>query len=654
VKVLSNGDIEIGVHIADVTHFLHQGSPLDREAAHRSTTFYLVDRRFDMLPAILSSDLCSLHGKVDRLAVSVVWTFSPDLDQVKSTWYGRSIIHNVAAMTYEQAHNILQDISPEEGYKRICPPLTAGAPVEKNLIAKLKRDLSILTKLGRKLKLRREIEGGAVELSSGDRGSELKFILDEHGKPLKVTPKKEKEIHNTIAELMIMANSFVAETIYSYFPDHSLLRIHGEAKGDNFEDLENLLKISGQSFDGSTNKSLAKSLSIAKSEKNKLNDALFQSLAIRAMMEAQYICSGAHSGTNFTHYGLGIHHYTHFTSPIRRYADIVVHRLLLLSASSSKVEAPLKTAVLAKLCDRLNSQNRIAKQCSQNCQGLFLSLYLSKFTEITQAVVVDLKQNGLIVYVPKFDFKGPVFLADSKGNIQMDPKLFGAPSTSGMDPTLGFVALNGCRMLPGGKCTLHDGDENRNARLDVQIPEGKQILSFSTLDVITVQLSCDLSAIVSRIPPPRLHLVSLDANYSKIHKEQPRISKQSVSNEEKQIQIQSELEIFPKSIYSILSSTPIHPIVPDSPSGVPSSKTKGRIQSVKGRLFFNGYKQEYFNAPEVDETVTQQLKVFSIEEQAKQGDYDATRQIEREATARMQRLAAENRNARRSKAMKKR
>jgi hypothetical protein len=280
---------------------------------------------------------------------------------------------------------------------------------------------------------------------------------------------------------------------------------------------------------------------------------------------------------------------------------------------------------------------------------------LSKTTEITQAVVIDLKQNGLIVYVPKFDFKGPVFLTDSRGNVQMDPKLFGLPSSSGMDPTLGFVALDGCRMLPGGKCTLQDGDENKKARLDVQIPEGNKFLSFSTLDIITVQLSCDLSAIVSRIPPPRLHLVSLDAHNSKITQIQSKSSNQSPSDERKPIGNEAKSNVLPrKSIYSILSSIPIHPNVPDSPSGVSLTKTKGRIQSVKGRLFFNGYKQEYFCTSEEEESLSQQFKVFSVEEKAKQGDYDATRQIEREATARMQRLAAENRNAKRSKAMKKR
>ena len=131
-------------------------------------------------------------------------------------------------------------------------------------------------------------------MSSGDRGSEMKFVLDHDGKPTKVTPKKELEIHNTIAELMILANSFVAETIYNSFKDSALLRIHGVANADNFEELESLFKARGLEFDGKSNRALAKSLEDAKAKGGgSLKDSLFQSLATRAMLEAQYICTGA-------------------------------------------------------------------------------------------------------------------------------------------------------------------------------------------------------------------------------------------------------------------------------------------------------------------------------------------------------------------------
>lgn len=149
-------------------------------------------------------DLCSLHGEVDRLAVSVIWTLSRDLETVKSVWYGRTVIHNWQAMTYDQAHNILHDLKPDEPGKVRPPPLTAGYPVDLQKVPQLKEDLIILRDLGRKLKKRREDVGGAVDLSSGDLGGELKFTLDENGNPQAVTAKKELEIHNTIAEMMIM------------------------------------------------------------------------------------------------------------------------------------------------------------------------------------------------------------------------------------------------------------------------------------------------------------------------------------------------------------------------------------------------------------------------------------------------------------------
>jgi exoribonuclease R len=201
--LLPNGDAEVGVHIADVTHFLPHDSALDKEAQKRATTFYLVDRRFDMLPGVLSSDLCSLHGNVDRLAVSTIWTISSDLKTIKSFWYGRTVIRNCQAMTYDQAHNIIHNKPPDDPSKPPPPPLTAGYHVSRANIGFLREDLSILTKLARRLRKDREDIGGAVDLSSGDHGNELKFSLDENHNPVSVTPKKQLEIHQTVAGMLL-------------------------------------------------------------------------------------------------------------------------------------------------------------------------------------------------------------------------------------------------------------------------------------------------------------------------------------------------------------------------------------------------------------------------------------------------------------------
>lgn len=312
-RYLPNGDIEIGVHIADVTWFVPLNSALDREARIRATTFYLVDRRFDMLPGLLSSNLCSLHDNTDRLAVSVIWTLSPDLQTIKSTWFGKTVIHNVAAMTYEQAANILEGIKPEHAGQKPPPPLTAGSPVRPDLIPHLKEDLSLLTKLARIRRQHRESVGGAVDLSSGDIGGELKFTL-VNGKPVSVKPKQDLEIHHTIAELMIWANTSVATKIFDRFPGSSLLRIHREVEEDRFEDLKEMLSAGNIELMGKSNKELAETLKKVGSKAAPVVASLLRSLATRAMTEAQYISSGgATEGQTLSHYGLGLSFYTHFT-----------------------------------------------------------------------------------------------------------------------------------------------------------------------------------------------------------------------------------------------------------------------------------------------------------------------------------------------------
>ena len=185
-------------------------------------------------------------------------------------------------MTYDQAHNILHDQAPDDPSKPPPPPLTAGSPVDSANVGPLKKDLTLLTLLARKLRQDREEYGGAVDLSSGDQGSELKFTLDSNNNPIKVTPKKQEEIHHTIAELMILANTWVAKTIHDRMPDRALLRIHRSAEESRFEDLKEVFVAGKIDFNASSNMALADSLK--KAEKAAMSSslmALFQSLATR-------------------------------------------------------------------------------------------------------------------------------------------------------------------------------------------------------------------------------------------------------------------------------------------------------------------------------------------------------------------------------------
>lgn len=185
-------------------------------------------------------------------------------------------------MTYGQAHNIIHDQPPDESNK-MPPPLTAGAPVDPANIKNLKKDLTILTRLARHLRKDREDIGGAVDLSSGDQGNELKFTLDKDNNPTQVTAKKQMEIHNTIAELMILSNSWVAKTIYDKAPDSALLRNHRSVEDSRFEDLKAVLDAGKIAFDGKDNMALANSLKAAENatKSNSAMQSLFQSLATR-------------------------------------------------------------------------------------------------------------------------------------------------------------------------------------------------------------------------------------------------------------------------------------------------------------------------------------------------------------------------------------
>lgn len=357
IQRLPNGNLELGVHIADVSFFVAHESRLDYEARSRATTVYLVGQRLDMLPSVLSADLCSLHENVDRLAVSVLWEVDGKSLQIcndgKPTWFGRSVIRSCSSMTYEQAHRLLQGASADKqrenrrGAKDVEVPHqvgVAGGPIPLALQQDLRGDLTLMTDIARQL-ARTRGEHGGLDLSKHE---ELRFSLNvtELGaEGVEIMVKESLEIHNTIAELMILANGSVASQIIEAFPTHALLRRHPPPSGDRFTQLVKLAKTRDIAIDATNNYTLQQSLSAAERSGNvdSKTMALLKSLAVRVMTEAEYVCtssveapgmagSSSSSGeTRFAHYGLGLQYYTHFTSPIRRYADVIVHRQLLAS-----------------------------------------------------------------------------------------------------------------------------------------------------------------------------------------------------------------------------------------------------------------------------------------------------------------------------------
>ncbi|KKP86029.1 ribonuclease R [Candidatus Nomurabacteria bacterium RIFCSPHIGHO2_02_FULL_35_13] len=296
-KEINSDEYEIGIHIADVTHYVKIGSELDKEARKRGTSVYLVDRTIPMLPETLSNNLCSLLPHKDRLTMSAVFIIDKNA-HVKKEWFGRTIIHSQKRFNYEEA---------EESIKKTSAPLH--------------KELFILNALAKKLTKER-FANGAISLDQ----EEVKFVLDKNGVPIKVIKKERGDSNRLIEEFMLLANKKVAETISKGVKKENgvfVYRIHDNPSKEKMTDLAFFLRSLGYKIsltDGiiptrEINK-LLESLS-GKNEKDTVHRAV-----IRSMAKAIY------STKNIGHYGLAFEYYAHFTSPIRRYPDMVVHRLL--------------------------------------------------------------------------------------------------------------------------------------------------------------------------------------------------------------------------------------------------------------------------------------------------------------------------------------
>lgn len=297
VKTLSDGNYEIGVHIADVSHYVRPGSALDREAFKRATSVYLVDRTIPMLPEILSNDLCSLKQDVDRLAMSAIFTMNTK-GEVLTEWYGKTIIHSNKRFTYEEAQEIL-DAGKGEYY----------------------RELVLLNEIAHKLTKQR-FNNGAVSLEQ----DEVKFKLDDKGTPISVYRKVRQDTNKLIEEFMLLANRKVTEHVgHDKFKGERifLYRIHDTPEADRLNDLVRFVGILGHDIKMKDGKLLSQDINTLL---KKLEGAPERNTVATAIIRAQ--AKAIYSTNNIGHHGLAFEHYTHFTSPIRRYPDVIVHRLI--------------------------------------------------------------------------------------------------------------------------------------------------------------------------------------------------------------------------------------------------------------------------------------------------------------------------------------
>lgn len=492
------GAFEIGVHIADVSYFVQPGTTLDHEAQTRGTTVYLVDRRLDMLPSLLSENLASLLEKRDRLAMSCVWTLDENLDVV-DVWFGRTVIHSRHQMTYYQAQAI---------YDGKPPPVDVSTVFEgEDDIAVVREDLKTLVAFANKTNAVR-VAHGAVELES----AELRFETDAQTKsPTEVIQKSEVPMMRVVAELMILANSAAARATHSVFPSCALLRRHAPPRQDGFAELSRLAATKGVKLDCSSGEALNASLARIANECDPEVTTLFKGLATRAMSEAQYVSSGSISATesSFGHYGLALTYYTHFTSPIRRYADIVVHRQLIAAVEATEMEKKATEDAtrrgLDSLAEHLNERNRASKRAQSRCGEIYLLWLLRENPMIEPAVVHEIRDDGLMVFLPSFHIKAPVRLVDDDGNaveeLRESDLVDVSPGYNSSESVTKWVQASPVVGVAGTR--LRRSDDVLEV---VRSSDGVVLRSYSLLQTVWVQMTCK----PGRAQGPKLELRILD------------------------------------------------------------------------------------------------------------------------------------------------
>lgn len=398
-RELSPGRFEVGVHIADVTHFIRPGTAVDREAANRATNVYLVDQRINMLPELLSCNLCSLEGGKERFAFSCIWELNENAEIV-NTRFHKSVIKSKRALSYEEAQLLIDD------------------PKQQDALTKGLRGLNMLAK---KLKARR-MERGALVLSS----PEIRFHMDSETRdPIEVEAKKPRETNSMVEEFMLLANVSVAEKIEKEFPECAMLRRHPQPPAANFELLLKAAKYQGFEIAVGTGKELADSLDAAVKEDNAYFNTMLRIIATRCMMQAVYFISGTVQKVDFFHYGLAAPIYTHFTSPIRRYADVIVHRLLAACiAADSTYPELLDKRSSSLLCNNLNYRNRMAQQAERASVALNTHLFFRGKCQEEDGYVLFVRKNALTILIPKFGMEGTIYVADKNGQVIGDRPKF--------------------------------------------------------------------------------------------------------------------------------------------------------------------------------------------------------------------------------------
>lgn len=445
-KLLSNGHVECGVHIADVSYFVAPATPMDAEAASRGTTVYLVDKRIDMLPHLLGTNLCSLRPFVERLAFSVIWEMDPKTAGIVDVRFSKSVIQSKAAFTYEEAQIRKDD-------KRKDDAITTS--------------IRLLNQIAVKLKAKR-MAAGALSLAS----PEVRINLDspEATGPIEVEQKEMQETNSLVEEFMLLTNVTVAEKNYATYPQTAVLRRHLPPPRTNFEMLQDILK-KRRGFDLKidSSASLAASLDKCVDPVEPAFNTLVRIMATRCMLSAEYFCSGSVPRDTFRHYGLACDMYTHFTSPIRRYADVLVHRQLAAAIGYDASLHP-KMNDKANIDDILavvNKRHRGGQMAGRASVEFFVGLSIAKENAAAaaaagneaaqgeykireQAYVIRAFRNGVSVFVHRYGLEG--LITFRKTGCEFDAEnysVFVPASVSGLQKDVRLGVFDQCEVFIG-------------------------------------------------------------------------------------------------------------------------------------------------------------------------------------------------------------